>query len=367
MNLLAGNYTIEANGVDEIVAGYLDELVAKELKKVDESLVCNITINQQNNKFTIVYTSSVGDGELSTENIYDDLENMVVVMVSDLQQKWNEQHPVTVESPTINPMVEFDKAQEPIAETNSKAVQQSSHSTPAVQTYSKTVVTAEEPQKKTGEKIKQAFVTFGQAFKNFGQTFKKSNDTNSSDVYVNNAPTGSVGTLKKFSDGTSGIIIYATEDLAHGVVVSINEYELFWEGVRKRCGHDIPSLPNIENEDIAKQQNFADGMTYTSIILQSIGQYAAPAAAWCAQLGEGWYLPSAGELWYLFSIANSEAEEDGPISQSLKRYNGMPFSGGWYWSSTEYNATEAYNVSASGSIATEDKSNTNMVRAFRVY
>ena len=60
-----------------------------------------------------------------------------------------------------------------------------------------------------------------------------------------------------------------------------------------------------------------------------------PAFAWCANLGEGWYLPAIEEL---LTIYNRKIM----IDKALKSRNGGSF--GYCWSSTEYDEFSAWRV-----------------------
>ena len=129
---------------------------------------------------------------------------------------------------------------------------------------------------------------------------------------------------------------------------------------------DIPDIPNTDSYQATISQ-IGEGAQYTAAILRHMPAYLSPAASWCASLGEGWYLPTATELFYLFRIANAGLESKGIISQALTENGGAGLYGGWYWSCTEANRTEALNVSTRGSVDTENKSEENSVRAIRAF
>ena len=174
-----------------------------------------------------------------------------------------------------------------------------------------------------------------------------------------------VGGGLMFSDGTKGIIFYLNENKTHGLVVSLDCIFAKWEAVKKsRECHDIIMLPNEEG---TKALTYRVGENNTATIINQIGAYNAPAASWCASKGEGWYLPSAGELWYLFTVANSQLGQAGLISISLINNGGKPFTERWYWTSTENDYDEAINVSVSGSMSSEDKVDILPVYAVRAF
>jgi hypothetical protein len=78
--------------------------------------------------------------------------------------------------------------------------------------------------------------------------------------------------------------------------------------------------------------------------------------------GEGWYLPSCGELLVLMRAA----QKGSPLANALKSFNSNEISG-WYWSSTENDNDEAWNVNSSGSSSTEEKREDEKVRAIRTF
>lgn len=188
-------------------------------------------------------------------------------------------------------------------------------------------------------------------------------------VVINASAPGIVdglGELYTFADGTTGVVFYKTED-GHGLVVGMDVTNAKWENVRKqRDCHDIPSLPN---EQGSKFMTFQLGNQYTQIIIQTLGATEAPAAAWCAQHGMGWYLPSSGELWYLLAVDRGEMASGipGKISEALVANGGVALSNGWYWSSTENDNDDAINVSYKGSVSAEEKPEALIVRAVRAF
>ena len=175
----------------------------------------------------------------------------------------------------------------------------------------------------------------------------------------------SAAEIKQFSDGTRGVVFYKTAD-GHGLAVSLIAASLKWENVnRSRDCHDIAALPNESGD---KQMTFGDGINNTNAIVQTLGATQAAAAYWCMLQGTGWYLPSAGELWYLLAQANGGNCEDGAVSTALKAAGGYPLnSSDWYWSSTENDDDEAINVSCSGRMSSEDKYSEKIVRAVRAF
>jgi len=195
--------------------------------------------------------------------------------------------------------------------------------------------------------------------------------------------TKGIGELKVFPDGSKGIVFYMTTD-GHGLAVSLDEVELKWENVKNshKC-RDLALLPNEHNE--TKYMTFQLGWQNTNAIIQELGEQAL-AAAWCVRHGEGWYLPSAGELWYLFNEANEVAQPErsglkgaslskarkekvynGPISVALRNAGGRPFTDADYWSSSENDNDDVYVVESTGDISQSEKPEPELVRAVRAF
>lgn len=173
---------------------------------------------------------------------------------------------------------------------------------------------------------------------------------------------GQIGAMKVFQDGSKGIVFYS-DGQGHGLVVSLDQTTAQWEQARRsRDCHDIVLLPN--ESDPSSYCIPGKGLEQTRAIINQIG-VTATAATWCTAHGDGWYLPSAGELFYLLKMANQGQGHNGPISASLVTNGGQPLSG-WYWCSNENDQDEAFNIS-NGSISSEDKIEalkTVAVRAF---
>lgn len=165
-----------------------------------------------------------------------------------------------------------------------------------------------------------------------------------------------IGTLKTFEDGSKGIVFYATND-GHGLVVALEEEEAEWA----ESDLDISLIPNEEDENTS----LISGTDNTTAMIGQLGE-DAPAALWCRSLGEEWYLPTLGEMIYLIKIANLEEGDDGPISEALSKYGGDELEG-WYWSSSEEDDENAWNIKTSGSVGTEEKDKDLNVRAVRAF
>lgn len=173
-----------------------------------------------------------------------------------------------------------------------------------------------------------------------------------------------IGTVKVFPDNSRGIIFYARNGV--GLAVSMDATEQQWHSVsRRREFKDVPQIPNNNDDD--RSFSPGAGLNYTRAMINSYGLDHVPAAEWCTNHGEGWYLPSAGELVYLFKEANKGRE--GAIDAAMKRETGNEIEGGWYWSSSECDDgdKEAINVGNGGRASCEEKEKPNKIRAVRMF
>jgi hypothetical protein len=130
-----------------------------------------------------------------------------------------------------------------------------------------------------------------------------------------------------YDDGKKkGVVFEVTADGKHGKIVSLTESsEIMWasdENEQKRL---------IGADD---EYNGANNMAKVMQIEGWHNKY--PAFAWCADLGEGWYLPAIEE-WnkFMFNDAIHNA-----VNRTLETKGKVLANQGdshWYWSSTEYN------------------------------
>lgn len=175
---------------------------------------------------------------------------------------------------------------------------------------------------------------------------------------------GRIGTLKVFQDGSKGIIFWEDGE-GGGLAVSLNQTNAQWENAPS--GRKCNNIVDLMDENQATNYFVkGKGLEQTRAITRQIG-YAGTAASWCAGYGYEWYLPSAGELYYLLVVANEKKGASGPISHALKSNGGLPLAGRWFWCSNEHNKEEAFNISNGGSIDTEEKREVNYVVAVRAF
>ena len=169
-------------------------------------------------------------------------------------------------------------------------------------------------------------------------------------------PSKEIGEIISFADGTKGIVFYLADN-GRGLVVSLNEGEEAWDNSFNI--KDIDTLYNVNNGEGSFK--YGEGLHNTKAILSSLGDHAR-AAYWCSLQGEDWYLPSSGELIVLMRVV-----DDNPTFVEALRMAAGGEIDGWYWSSTEHNDEEAWNVNDSGRSSSEEKYEKIKVRAIRMF
>ena len=140
-----------------------------------------------------------------------------------------------------------------------------------------------------------------------------------------------------------GIIFYlykGSDGLEHGLIVALTESTAQWQS--------SATLVNANRTE--------DGAFNTALMTNS------PAATYITGLGAGWYLPSTDELVLLYNNRYS-------VQKALRAGGSTLLSNtAYYWSSTEYNATNAYNFDFYVGVArSNNKTNTNTVRGVRAF
>ncbi len=133
------------------------------------------------------------------------------------------------------------------------------------------------------------------------------------------AKTYKVGDL--YDDGIKkGVVFEVSADGKSGKIVSLEESQQQW------ATDDV-----WENATDATSET--DGAMNMRKIQSIRGwQEKYPAFAWCASLGEGWYLPAKNELPAIYKAKTK-------INATLKK-QGLEITNNWYWSSTEDSAKE---------------------------
>ena len=118
-------------------------------------------------------------------------------------------------------------------------------------------------------------------------------------------------------DGVKGVVFYVTDGGTSGYIMSLDQADLQWstENIEANCHYSGP--------------------TNTETML-SLGADKYPAAKWCADHGDGWYMPRSVELhWLWYAVSNGTHVFD---KEFIKLYNDKledPILESYYWSSNE--------------------------------
>lgn len=143
-------------------------------------------------------------------------------------------------------------------------------------------------------------------------------------------PTYHIGDLITNDDGSQGILFYITPDQTNGWMVALNDVSSYSQwGIKG-------NVPNLTDQTCAPPfgalLDETDGFTNTGIIRSF--EDNQNVAAHLVDYGNGWYLPTGGQLLKLFGTLSF-------IEDKLQLY-GNTLAEDYYWSSSEANDSEAY-------------------------
>ena len=131
-----------------------------------------------------------------------------------------------------------------------------------------------------------------------------------------------IGDMLEFN-GVRGVVFYRSGDVTK--IVSVEQGKSCWS-----------------TEYIAIDATDKDNGRKNMAVVQAVESWESkyPAFAWCANLGEGWYLPAKNELYALYNAKSS-------VNEVLKA-NGYTAIGVdynyYYWSSTQSDNNNAYKL-----------------------
>ena len=158
--------------------------------------------------------------------------------------------------------------------------------------------------------------------------------------------------------GKEGVVFWVDATGKHGMIVSMDQTELQW------CTGDEF---NKGVTGIATDRS--NGMNNLRSVMKIAGwKDKYPAFAWCADHGDGWYLPAINELKVLLLNDEVHAKVNGTLEQ--KRVSVMYSMGDvrWYWSSTEEDKWCAWGVSVySGGAGSGSRGYDGYVRAVSAF
>ena len=149
-------------------------------------------------------------------------------------------------------------------------------------------------------------------------------------------------------DTTKGFVFQVSEDGLSGKIISLKQADLPWyQGPQK----EKPRKMGLENEKF--------GLLNLVKLRHNEGWHEHfPAFAWCADLGNGWYLPATGELEEI-------AKQSKVLNEAMLRFPGAHGLSGVYWASNEDGSHEerAWATPHYGGSSSIPKSNVQHVRA----
>jgi hypothetical protein len=123
-------------------------------------------------------------------------------------------------------------------------------------------------------------------------------------------------------NGRKGVVFEVATDGMSGKIVDLQHSDEYFAYARQNEALKWMSATSMDNGE----SNFA------KIKKRSKWKTLYPAFAWCAGLGEGWYLPANNELK---SLLSDKAKLD-LINKTLKAKGAKVIVSVEYWSSTEY-------------------------------
>ena len=130
-----------------------------------------------------------------------------------------------------------------------------------------------------------------------------------------------------YDDGTKrGVVFEVDKSGRHGKIVSIVESKLSWTSANIVHKHDEKHLGLLDKHDGWQNQQ--------KVMQIKDWRKYYPVFDFCADFGEGWYLPAIEEL--LVFIREGSVRD--AVSKTLKAKNSCLNDDGIYWSSTEYPA-----------------------------
>lgn len=366
------NYKINSINADDAVVGYVEEIVAKNIQSTD-SHQYEFKLMQDGDAFSFEYNVSPDgiNGVAKTNDVWGELETTVLKALGDIKKQISKAS--VVEQKDTQPerkQSESQQLQQPVQQqpVQQQIVQQQPTQQQYQQPAQQQVEQHQSIQQHYQQPVQQQYQQQPtQQYQNQAQNVPNnaSNYNNMASQYydANNYASGSVsiGGLMRFQDGSQGIVFYL-DGQGHGLAVSLDMTTAQWQNTsKKKDCLNIAQIPDGDGENICI---VGLGKRYSSAVISQLGYGMAPAIEWCTRHGNGWYLPSAGELAKLFS---TEKETKKMISTSLKQFGGAGLADEWHWSSSENDKDEAINVSSSGWTTSEDKIEVLHVRAVRAF
>lgn len=169
-------------------------------------------------------------------------------------------------------------------------------------------------------------------------TFCFAQTVNIGDILCTDGSTVSREAFLSSGKTAKGIVFYVDDTYQHGWAL-----HLTYQGAKLWSpeNHDIPGLQNYRQ--FRDAINDFDGYENTRKI-RAAGNASLYPAAWAVDFANGWYLPAAGQIRYLYGYIPE-------INRSLETVGGEIInlsSDWWLWASTECDSEDAWDINYQG-------------------
>jgi len=164
---------------------------------------------------------------------------------------------------------------------------------------------------------------------------------------------GAVGSIVHNADGSKGVVFYLNQEGTEGWMVALQDAS---DGCAWGPTTNIQALPDHPCNNILALEDLS-GYANTSVIRKVQGTDNGYAAN-VVDFDNGWYLPSSGQMRKLYAALPM-------IEQALLDAGGTTLTEDAYWSSTEYNSSNA--CSPMFAMSNTNKTSLLRVRAVRTF
>ncbi len=162
---------------------------------------------------------------------------------------------------------------------------------------------------------------------------------------------GTVGEIVHNVDGSVGVVFYQNNEGTEGWMVALEDAS---EGCQWGPLTNINAMPDMPCNDVNVMEDVS-GYRNTDIIRKVLGTNNDYAAS-VVDFDNGWYLPAAGQLRKLYAALPM-------IEESILNAGGTLLTEDAYWSSSEYNTSDAF--SPMFALSNASKTSSRRVRAIR--
>lgn len=133
-------------------------------------------------------------------------------------------------------------------------------------------------------------------------------------------------------DGKEGVVFWLDSTGNHGKIVSMDDTQLPWCTV-------------AEDGLLTGSSDYEDGMKNLNVIMKiDDWREKYPAFAWCADHGDGWYLPAINELKVLLLDPIVRSRVNNALFKKMVSTIPPVGSRDWYWSSTEFERWSSWDI-----------------------